>query len=639
MYLYRLRRGEKYVVVLSVAEISKVYGEKVIFDHISFSIDDTNKIGLIGINGTGKSSLLKMIAGLETTDSGQIIKTNGVSIEYLPQNPVFEEDNTVLEQVFKGESEVMKLLQEYEKTVLALEKNPQDKQLTDKLIMLNTKMDAQDAWQLESEAKAILTQLGVYNFNSKVKHLSGGQKKRIALAGALIRPCELLILDEPTNHLDNKTIDQLEEILKAKKCALLMVTHDRYFLDRVTNKILELDNGKIYEYDGNYTTFVEGKMLRESIERRMQEKAKSLFKQELEWMKKGVEARRTKQKARQERFYELQDTIQKKQEEKLEMTLATSRLGKKILEIKDLCKSFDEKIYLKDFNYIFTREDRIGIIGDNGIGKSTLLNILTEEVLPDSGIIDRGETVRIGYYTQENKELDETMRVIDFIKEKAEYIKCGDGSYVSASKMLEKFLFPPHMQYAPIGKLSGGEKRRLYLLSVLMDDINVLLLDEPTNDLDIQTLQILEEYIDQFNGPVIAISHDRYFLDKIAEKILAFEGDGKVSYYVGNYSDYKEKQPIIGEDTKEKEKKVVVKPKQKTKVKLTYNEQREFSTIEEEIEQLEQEIQSVEEQIVTYASNYGKLNDLMKEKEKLADTLEYKMQRWEYLAEKIQLAQ
>lgn len=623
------------MILVSAENISKTYGEKVIFDNISFSINSLEKIGLIGVNGTGKTSLLRILAGSEVTDKGDIITSNELVVEYLPQNPKFEDDNTVLEQVFRGESRVMRVLREYEQTLFDLEEKPSDEELTNRLIHLGTEMDVADAWQLESEAKAILTKLGVQNFADKVGTLSGGQRKRIALAGALIRPCNLLILDEPTNHLDNDTIDYLEELLKNKKCALLMVTHDRYFLDRITNRIIELDEGKAYKYEGNYGTFLELKFQREAIDKRAREKEKTLFKQELDWMRKGVEARRTKQKARQDRFYDLKDNMSSKQDDKLEISLSTSRLGKKILEIKELSKSFGDKVCLKDFDYTLVREDRIGIIGQNGIGKSTLLNILNEEMVADSGSVDKGETVRIGYYSQENKDLDEKLRVIDYVKERGEYVRAADGSMVTAAKMLERFLFPAHIQYSPISKLSGGEKRRLYLLGVLMNDINVLLLDEPTNDLDIQTLQILEEYIEQFDGPVIAVSHDRYFLDKIAEKIFAFEGDGKVTRYPGNYSDYAERQKNlkVEEVAVPKEKKIAEKPKQETKIKFSYKEKLEYENIEQDIEKLEMKLEELDEQMSVHASNYGKLNELTKEKEEVEKDLEYRMERWEHLSE------
>ena len=626
------------MILLAATDIKKVYGEKVIFNQLALSIHSEDKIGLIGINGTGKSSLLKILAGIETADAGEITTSNELIIEYLPQNPAFDPEATVLEQIFKGTSRFMQVLKNYEEVMAALQQQPENEYLQEKLLKLTTEMDAVDAWQAESEAKAVLTKLGITDFNQKVGHLSGGQKKRIALAGALIRPCNLLIMDEPTNHLDNDTIDYLEEMLKNKKCAVLMVTHDRYFLDRVTNKIVELEDGQLYTYEGNYQTYLELKEQRESIQKRMEDKQKTLYKQELEWMRKGVEARRTKQKARQERFYELKEQMQFKSNDKMEIGLATSRLGKKVIEMQDVCKAYGDKVLVKDFTYHFIKGERIGIIGNNGLGKSTLLNLITQEIKPDQGSIEIGETVRIGYYSQESKDMDDTMRVIDYVKERGEYVRAEDGSLVSASKMLERFLFPPHVQYTPIGKLSGGEKRRLYLLGVLMNDVNVLLLDEPTNDLDIQTLQILEDYIEQFTGPVIAISHDRYFLDRISDKLFVFEGNGVIRDSVGGYSDYLEyrkakEQASIPVKQEHKEKAESWKKKTQTKLKMSYNEKMEFEHIEEAIEKLEEKLVNIEEEMAKEASNYSKLNDLIKEKEQLENELAHKMERWEYLSE------
>ena len=626
------------MILLAATDIKKVYGEKIIFNQLALSIHSEDKIGLIGINGTGKSSLLKILAGLETADAGEITTSNELMIEYLPQNPYFDPEATVIEQIFKGTSRFMQVLKNYEEVTIALEKEPDNEVLQEKLLKLTTEMDAVDAWQAESEAKAVLTKLGISEFNQKVGNLSGGQKKRIALAGALIRPCNLLIMDEPTNHLDNDTIDYLEEVLKNKKCAVLMVTHDRYFLDRVTNKIVELEDGKLYTYEGNYGTYLELKEQRESIQKRMEDKQKTLYKQELEWMRKGVEARRTKQKARQERFYELKDQMQFKQSDKMEMGFATSRLGKKVIEMQDVCKAYGDKVLIRDFTYNFIKGERIGIIGNNGLGKSTLLNLITEEIKPDNGTIEIGETVRIGYYSQESKGMDDTMRVIDYVKERGEYVRAEDGSLISASKMLERFLFPSHMQYTPIGKLSGGEKRRLYLLGVLMNDVNVLLLDEPTNDLDIQTLQILEDYIEQFAGPVIAVSHDRYFLDRISDKLFVFEGNGVIRDSVGGYSDYIEHRKQEGQiatpvKQDNKAKTDSWKKNSQTKLKMSYNEKMEFERIEADIEKLEASLENIESEMAKEASNYSKLNDLIKEKEQLESQLEHKMERWEYLSE------
>ena len=626
------------MILLSLSHIGKTYGEKVIFDDLSLTVDSARKIGLIGINGTGKSSLLKIMAGFETPDRGEVITSNELAIEYLPQNPDFDDDSTVLEQIFKGNSPFMKVLREYERTMAALEKHPENAALQEKLLTLNEQMDREGAWQLESEAKAILSKFGLLDFEQKVGQLSGGQRKKIALAGALIRPCNLLILDEPTNHLDNETIGYLEEFLKAKKTGVVMVTHDRYFLERVTNEIVELDKGKLYEYEGNYEAYLEQKALRESIEERMREKQYSLYKQELEWMRKGVEARRTKQKARKERFYELEENLTTNQTQNLDLNLGTSRLGKKIIVMEHIEKAFGDKCCIKDFTYTVLRGDRIGIIGNNGMGKSTLLNIIAGEIKPDSGVLEIGETVKIGYYSQESKALDLSMRVIDYVKEKGEYIKTADGSSISASKMLERFLFPPTLQYTPIEKLSGGERRRLYLLGVLMQDVNVLLLDEPTNDLDIYTLQVLESFIDEFNGPVITVSHDRYFLDRIVDKLFVYEGNGQIVNCPGNYSDYaarklSEGQQAVAAKEVKKEKSVAPRKQQEPKLKFTYKEQKEYEVIDEVIEKLENDIAALEEEMVANATHFAKLQELTDQKEAKEEELMQQMERWEYLNE------
>ena len=626
--------------LLSTESLSKAYGEKKLFDKVAFGIDDSDKIGLIGINGTGKTSFLKVIAGIDEADAGSFIKSSNLKIEYLAQNPDFDFEITVLEQVFEGGSPLMVLLREYENVSSSLEKNPSDTKLQMRLMELNAKMDLNEAWQIEREAKTVLMKLGIMEFDKKIGELSGGQRKRVAMAGALIRPCDLLILDEPTNHIDNETITYLEDYLSNRKGALLMVTHDRYFLDRVVNKIWELDEGKLYAYQGAYTKFLELKAQREADDKRIQEKKQSLYKSELAWMRKGVEARRTKQKARKDRFKILETEIDKSSDEKLDISVAGKRLGRKIIEINDISKSFGDKVVLKNFTYTVLKGDRIGIVGNNGEGKSSLLNAIAKKLDLDSGTIEIGETIKIGYYSQENIDMDTSLRVIEYIKNKAEYIETSDGTKITAAMMLEKFLFTGDMQWSFISKLSGGERRRLYLLSVLMEGPNVLLLDEPTNDLDIQTLAILEDYIDEFNGPVITVSHDRYFLDKIADKIFAFEGDGNIEISFGDYTDYSEKKKQTIEDTasetakaslKDKDKSSEAKPKAKTK--FSYKEQQEFDTIDEKIEQTETKLAQIKIDMEKNAADFVKLAELTKEEERLNSLLEELMERWAYLNE------
>ena len=626
--------------LLSTESLSKAYGEKKLFDKVAFGIDDSDKIGLIGINGTGKTSFLKVIAGIDEADAGSFIKSSNLKIEYLAQNPDFDFEITVLEQVFEGSSPLMVLLREYENVSSSLEKNPTDTKLQMRLMELNAKMDLNEAWQIEREAKTVLMKLGIMEFDKKIGELSGGQRKRVAMAGALIRPCDLLILDEPTNHIDNETITYLEDYLSNRKGALLMVTHDRYFLDRVVNKIWELDEGKLYAYQGAYTKFLELKAQREADDKRIQEKKQSLYKSELAWMRKGVEARRTKQKARKDRFKILETEIDKSSDEKLDISVAGKRLGRKIIEINDISKSFGDKVVLKNFTYTVLKGDRIGIVGNNGEGKSSFLNAIAKKLDLDSGTIEIGETIKIGYYSQENIDMDTSLRVIEYIKNKAEYIETSDGTKITAAMMLEKFLFTGDMQWSFISKLSGGERRRLYLLSVLMEGPNVLLLDEPTNDLDIQTLAILEDYIDEFNGPVITVSHDRYFLDKIADKIFAFEGDGNIEISFGDYTDYSEKKKQTIEDIasetvkallKDKDKSSEAKPKAKTK--FSYKEQQEFDTIDEKIEQTETKLAQIKIDMEKNAADFVKLAELTKEEERLNSLLEELMERWAYLNE------
>ncbi len=587
--------------LITLENITKSYSEKILVDNISLGINEGEKIGIIGVNGTGKSTFLKIIAGMEEPDSGTVTKGNRVRIEYLSQSPDYDENATVIEQVFRGNSDEMSLLRDYEEVLEEINKNPSNEELNSKLIKLQGKIDALNLWGLESEAKVVLTKLGINDFEAKVSTLSGGQKKRVMLAAALITPSELLILDEPTNHLDNETINWLEEYLNSRKGSLLMITHDRYFLDRVTNRILELDQGRLFSYEGNYSVFLEKKMERMEMEQASEEKRQNLIRKELAWVRRGAKARTTKQKARLDRFDELVNRKVYDQDENVEISVMGSRLGKKIIEIENISKGFGEKQLIKDFRYIVTRQDRIGIVGENGVGKSTLIKMLEEKIMPDSGEIIKGETVRIACFSQDDEHMNPDMRAIEYIKEVAEYLQTATGERITASQMCEKFLFDGTLQWTPIGKLSGGERRRLHLLRVLMDSPNVLLLDEPTNDLDIETLKRLEDYLDDFGGVVITVSHDRYFLDRICNKIFAYEGNGDIRIYTGNYSDYlltKEYEEAINKQEKSTEKpKDLTEKKERVKekkLKFTYKEEREFETIDEDIENLENKISEID---------------------------------------------
>jgi len=621
--------------LLAIDNISKSHGEKLLFNNISFNVSDKDKIGIIGINGIGKSTLLKIISGEEYYDSGKIMKSTNLNVEYLPQNVEFNGEVTVLEQIFKTNSPIMKLVSQYENTLDKLNNQPENIIFQKDLIEISNKMDILNAWELESKAKTILTKLGIKNFESKIATLSGGQKKRVALASVLINPCELLILDEPTNHIDNDTVDWLEDYLNNFNGAVLMITHDRYFLDRVTNRILEISNGNVYSYSGNYSVFLESKIQRESLIEAKENKRRNILRRELEWIKRGAKARTTKQKARIDRFEELSSQSSEVKNEKVEISLATSRLGKKIIEINNISKSYGDKKFIDNFSYIFSKNDRVGIIGSNGLGKSTLFNLIAGNIKEDSGKIDIGETVKIAYFSQEYKEINESLRVIEYIKEQAEYIKTFDGTMISASKMLEKFLFPPNLQYSYISKLSGGEKRRLYLLKILMTSPNVLLLDEPTNDLDIETLNILEDYIESFKGTVIIISHDRFFLDKTCNKIISFKGNGVIDYYVGNYTECKEfLKPYEQEnDSKNKAKENIIKTNEKRTLKFTYNEKREYEQIESKIEKLENELEETDENIKLASTDYTVLEELLLKKQRMEEELLQLMDRWEYLNE------
>lgn len=626
--------------LITLEDINKSYSEKTLLEGIRLTITDEDKIGIIGVNGAGKSTLLKIIAGVEEPDAGAMIKMNGLKISYLPQHIEYEEEDSVLDHVFNGSGEVMTVLREYEHVLNEMKINSEDVKLQDKLFKLSSKIDALKGWQIESEAKAVLTKLGIFDFEAKMGTLSGGQRKRVALCNVLISPSDLLILDEPTNHMDNEIIDYMEELIKKRKGGVIMITHDRYFLDRITNKIFEVDKGSLYAYDGNYSTFLEKKAERMAQLEAMESKRLNLYRKELAWIRRGAKARTTKQKARIDRFEEIKNKTYQVQEEKIELNTASSRLGKRVFEVENISKAFGENLVIKDFSHIFTKEERVGIIGNNGRGKSTLLNIISGKLIPDEGNIIKGETVKLGYFTQENGELDGSKRVLEYIKEVAEYVTTNDGTKITASQMLENFLFEGPLQHSFISKLSGGERRRLYLLKILMEAPNVLFLDEPTNDLDIQTLTILEDYIDNFNGTVIAISHDRYFLDRIANRIFSFEGNGKILQLVGNYSDYKEykeeKEAEKATEEKEKEKQEDERKlrKEKTqKLKFTYKEQKEFETIDEDIAKKEEELEAIEEKINNSGSDFIKLQELFKEKEVIEEQLQHFMERWEYLNE------
>ena len=599
------------MILLNADKITKSYTECPLLENISLSIHQGDKIGLIGVNGTGKSTLLKILAGKEDAEDGTITKTRGVRIGYLSQNPVFHKNLTILEQVLQDVSENERESKEY-------------------------------------ECKTILTKLGITNFNEPVMHLSGGQKKRVALAGVLVSPIEILILDEPTNHLDNDMADWLENFLSKYTGAILIVTHDRYFLDRVTNKIAELTDGSMFTYEGNYSFYLDFKIAREEMIQASERKRTTLYRSELEWIKSGVRARGTKSKSRIDRFEELKKSLSSSNSNKLELQTLSTRLGKKIIELHHISKSYGEKNLISDFEYTVLRNDRIGIIGPNGFGKSTLLKIIIGNVLPDEGKIEIGDTVKIGYFSQENEEMDLSLRVIEYIQSVAYQIATSDGT-LSASQMLERFLFPPSTHSTTLGRLSGGERKRLYLLRILMEAPNVLLLDEPTNDLDIQTLSVLEDYLDGFSGAVIVISHDRYFLDRVVQRIFSLEGNGTIGHYPGGYTDYleihqfeeKERQEFEKAEMKQNNKKASSSLESQTekqignnktaKLKLSYNEQREFATIDDDIAALEQRLTNLDIEISKESSNFEFLQKLLLNKQAIEEELSTKMDRWVYL--------
>ncbi|MCF2703930.1 ABC-F family ATP-binding cassette domain-containing protein [Enterocloster clostridioformis] len=607
--------------LVTIEHLTKSYTERLLFDDTSFSINEGEKIGLIGVNGTGKSTLLKIVAGLEDADSGSVVRGRSLYIRYLPQIPEFTEGDTVLESVMRENAG-------------------------------ETHYSSTD--EMQATARSMLNKLGITEHDALTSTLSGGQRKRVALASVLMSTADLLILDEPTNHLDSGMADWLEEYLKAFRGALMMITHDRYFLDSVAGRIVELDKGKLYSYQANYEGFLSLKAERMEMAEASERKRQAILRNEIAWMQRGARARSTKQKAHIQRYEELRDQKGPEYDRNVELESIASRLGRTTVEVKDLCKAYGDKVLIKDFTYIFLKNDRVGIIGPNGSGKSTLMKMLAGWVEPDSGTIQIGQTVKMGYFSQENEAMDESLRVIDYIKNVAEYVKTKDGS-ISASQMLERFLFPSGMQYTIIGRLSGGERRRLYLLRILMEAPNVILLDEPTNDLDIQTLTILEDYLDTFPGIVIAVSHDRYFLDRVVNRIFAFEGQGKVGQYEGGFTDYQiawsarhpretgEQKGGRGGDSDGSGSGLSVNRNNwkqsaggEKKRKLSFKEQREWETIEADIADLEQSIGDLEREIGKSATNYTRLNELMEEKSAREAQLEEKMERWMYLNELVE---
>lgn len=623
--------------LLTVEKLTKAFGNRVLFDAITFGINDGDKIGVIGVNGTGKSTLLEIVAGEEQGDLGRITKMNGLKMAYLPQEPVFIPGTTVIEQIFQQDNPMMSLVRDYEKAVSALEKGDTSQNWEKIVSQLSEQMDKMKAWELESDAKTILTKLGINEFDKKVEQLSGGQRKRVALAGALLSPVDLLILDEPTNHIDNDTVEWLEKYLQKYTKALLMVTHDRYFLDRVANRTLELEKGKLYAYEGNFSQFLEAKAEREELERSGERKRQNFLRTELEWVRRGAQARSTKQKARLQRFEDVSSVKAPEKKQNVEIASGVSRLGKKTVELSSICKGYHGVTYIQDFSYIILRDDRIGIIGTNGCGKSTLVKIMTGELQPDSGFVSVGDTVKFGVFSQEIEDMEEDKKVIDYIKDIAEYVSTGDGK-ISASQMLERFLFPVDMQRAPISILSGGERRRLYLLKILMSAPNLLFLDEPTNDLDIETLNILENYLESFQGAVIVVSHDRYFLDKTVNRIFAFEGQGKIKQYEGGYTDYKQEvvqeeiaQPKLSEVSKKKD----LTPARKT-TKLSYKDQREYDSIGDVIAELENDIEKTNQVLEETKTDYVKLQELTEKRNFLEQKLEEALERWMTLSEMVE---
>lgn len=690
--------GREILNILTLENVSKGFSEKNLFENLSMGIDDSDRIGLVGVNGIGKTTFLKLISGQLLPDSGKVVRSNNLRIQFLSQTPSFDENISVIDNILQGDNPVIRTIREYEDAADRFNRNPDDEKIQAKFMELTSEMDSLDAWNMEAQAKTVLDRLGITDTDRIISELSGGQRKRVALAEALIQPADLLILDEPTNHIDLETINWLEEFLSQRKGALLLVTHDRYFLNRIVNRIIELDKGKLYSYDGNFEYFLEKKTQREEFMAASEEKRRRLFVNELAWIRRGAKARTTKQKARIQRFEEIKKSEITISKEQIEIPVAYTRLGKKAIEINNISKSFDGQAVIKNLSMIISPDDRIGIVGPNGAGKTTLLNLIAQILSPDSGAISFGETVRIAYYRQENTDLDPSLRAIDYIKETAEYVQTEDGRTISAARMLEQFLFDDVQRYTHIKNLSGGEKRRLLLAKVLMEKPNVLLLDEPTNDLDIQTLEVLEEYLSYFRGVVLISSHDRYFLEKTTDRLIAVKGDGKIEFFtsVDTYNkslpsnrqktvnqkaqkqlpknktdNLSEKAVLTGQieqsdhegqswqieqpdrtrqleqssqSVKSDQPVLLEQLPQKTagrkstdttiRPKFTYNETREFTVIDDEIEKLENRLEEITAEMKNHWSDHIKIKELSRMHEETRKELDLKMQRWIYLNEK-----
>lgn len=620
--------------------LTSTYGEKTLFKDVNFIINENDRIGLIGVNGSGKTSLLNVISGETSPEKGTITKPNDYTIGYLKQQPELDEGKTIMEAIFEGQQPVFKTIRAYEDALKKFSDHPEDPQAIDRYTKMQAKMDQEDAWEADSQVKTILTQLKIKDTSQKIAELSGGQQKRVGLAQVLIEQPDLLLLDEPTNHLDLDSVIWLQDFLKSYKGAVLVVTHDRYFLDQVTNHIWELSFGNLYHYEGNYQDFVAKKAERVELAQETEKKNQQLYKKELAWMRTGAKARSTKQKGRINRFHELEGKVGNlKVDQDISINLGSQRLGKDVIKFENANLQLGDHRILKDFNWLVQAGDRIGITGENGAGKTSLLNVIAQRVPLDSGVLKIGETVKLGYYTQQTEGVDDSKRMISFLSEIAENVTDKDDNKISVTQLLERFLFPRFMHGTLIRKLSGGEKRRLYLLKILMQQPNVLLLDEPTNDLDIGTLTVLEDYLDNFAGTVITVSHDRYFLDKVADDLLIFHGNGQIQRYTGRFTDYlkeqqaaKDSQQAAKETVKKAKPAPKEKPAAKMKTKLTYAEQLEWNHIDDDLDQLDQKHQDLEKRMAAAASDYTKLADLQKQLNEVQKQIDEKTARWEYLS-------